>query len=551
MRVRSLILATALLALLAAPAVAAPGDLDQSFDGDGLRIVDWGGSDSGHDVAVQPDGKIVVVGVGFLAPVDFGISRLNPDGSFDTGFDGDGSAFVALGGDEIAFGVAIQPDGKIVAAGQTSLETRGAIARLQPNGTRDSGFALNGALTLEYGGIDLARDVLIQPDGGIVTAGGRGTTDDMVVTRLTAGGTPDPSFNGGVSRALDFGGTELAAAVAQQADGKLVIAGSTTGAGQATVVARLNVNGSTDTSFDGDGRATLAGPPGSVAADMVIQPDGKIVVAGFVSEDFDGGGILRVTRLNPDGTPDGGFGASGVATIDFGGADSATAVALLANGKIVVLGNRDSQPAVARLQPGGTLDATFGDGGKVIVPGTIQSGQGLALQPNGRMVIAGSSSVPGDVVVARLEGDSPAAGGGPGGGPGAPGGPGGSGGSGGQTVPRCGGKRATIVGTNRSDRLKGTRRADVIVALGGNDRIAAGRGNDLICAGAGNDSIDGGTGNDRLYGQDGKDKLAGGSGKDTLSGGGGKDRLAGGSGRDSCSGDSGKDSAACEREKSV
>jgi uncharacterized delta-60 repeat protein len=544
-RPRLIGLVTTLLLLLAPAALAAPGDLDRSFDGDGLRIVNWGGPDSAHDVAVQPDGRIVVVGVGFLAPVDFGITRLNPDGSSDTGFSADGNAFVALGGDELAFAVAVQPDGKIVAAGQTSLETRGAIARLQPDGTPDNGFGLNGSLVLDYGGIDLLRDVLIQPDGGIVTAGGRATTDDMVVTRLTAGGTQDPSFNGGVSLALDFGAFETGVAVAQQADGKLVVAGSTTGAGQATVVARLNVNGSRDTSFDGDGRATLAGPPGSVAADMVIQPDGKIVVAGFVGDDFAGGGILRVTRLNPDGTPDSGFGGNGVATIDFGGDDYATAVALLANGKIVVLGNSDSQPAVARLQPGGTLDGTFGNGGKTIVPGTIQNAQGLAIQPNGRIVIAGSTGLPSDVVVARLENDSPAAGGGPGGG-----GPGG-GGPGGQTVPRCAGKKATIVGSARSDRLKGTRRADVIVALGGNDRIAAGRGNDLICAGDGNDSVDGGTGNDRLYGQNGKDKLGGGSGKDALSGGSGKDRLAGGSGRDSCSGNSGKDSAACERQKSI
>ncbi len=105
---RILALASTLLLLLAPAALAAPGDLDRSFDGDGLRIVNWGGPDSAHDVAVQPDGKIVVVGVGFFAPVDFGISRLNPDGSSDTGFDGDGNAFVALGGDEIAFAVAVR-----------------------------------------------------------------------------------------------------------------------------------------------------------------------------------------------------------------------------------------------------------------------------------------------------------------------------------------------------------------------------------------------------------------------------------------------------------
>ena len=279
--------------------------------------------------------------------------------------------------------------------------------------------------------------------------------------------------------------------------------------------------------------------------DMVLQPDGKIVLAGFISSDFGGGGDFRVTRLNADGTPDRGFGTNGAATVDFGGTTFATAAALLANGKIVVAGVGASQPAVARLQPGGTLDTTFGAGGKATVPGTIAHIEGMALQANGRIVIAGTNGLgtPWDVGIARLDNDSPAAGGPGGGGPG----PGG----GGKSVPRCSGKRATIVGTGRSERLKGTRRADVIVALGGNDKIAAGRGNDLICAGNGNDSIDGGRGNDRLYGQNGKDKLGGGSGKDSLSGGTGKDRLAGGGGRDSCTGGSGKDRAVCEREKSI
>ena len=108
-------------------------------------------------------------------------------------------------------------------------------------------------------------------------------------------------------------------------------------------------------------------------------------------------------------------------------------------------------------------------------------------------------------------------------------------------VQRCQGKRATIVGTRRSDRLRGTRRADVIVSLGGSDRIAAGAGNDLICAGSGNDRADGGSGKDRVYGLSGKDILKGGPGNDRLDGGPGNDRLAGQSGKDTLLGRAGRD----------
>jgi RTX calcium-binding nonapeptide repeat (4 copies) len=127
--------------------------------------------------------------------------------------------------------------------------------------------------------------------------------------------------------------------------------------------------------------------------------------------------------------------------------------------------------------------------------------------------------------------------GGPGPGPNPGPGPGPAPGPGGRK-PRCGGKRATLVGTSGRDRLRGTRRADVIVGLGGNDVIRAGRGNDLVCAGAGNDYVDGGAGNDRL---------SGGSGGDRLLGGAGRDRLTGDSGRDRCVGGAGRDQAACER----
>ncbi len=541
MRAVPLVLATILLAIVAAPGAAAPGDLDTSFDGDGVRTVDWGGeADAARDVLVQPDGKIVVVGTGFAPPVDMGITRLAPDGSLDNGFNADGTASVALGDVENGSAVAMAPDDKIVTVGRTAAGQRGLVARHLPDGTPDNTFGVAGSMTLEYGGDDSLQDVVVQPDSKIVTVGQGGATNNLVVTRLIATGLPDGAFNSGAgSVSFDFGAIETGQAVVLQPDGKILAAGNTSAGMQAAVIVRLNANGTPDASFDGDGRLTVPGPAGNVVRDMMLQPDGKIVLAGFVSTDFTGGGVFRVTRLNSDGTLDSGFGTNGAVSFAFSDEGFATAAALLANGKIVITGMNGNQAAVARLQPGGTLDTTFGAGGKANVPGTFVFPEGLALQANGRIILAGRNPLgtPWDVAIARIDNDSPAAGGGPGGG-----GPGGGPGGGGKSVPRCAGKRATIVGSNRSDRLKGTRRADVIVALGGNDRIAAGRGNDVICAGNGNDRIDGGSGNDRLSGGSGNDRLAGGSGKDRLSGETGKDKLIGGSGRDKLSGGPGRDS---------
>ena len=165
-------------------------------------------------------------------------------------------------------------------------------------------------------------------------------------------------------------------------------------------------------------------------------------------------------------------------------------------------------------------------------------------------------------------------GGGPGGGGGGGGTLGGTSGGGSGKPLRCGGKRATIVGTNGRDRIRGTRRSDVIVALRGNDRIAGGRGNDRVCAGSGKDTVAGDSGSDRLLGEGDQDSLKGGSGNDALDGGrgadlllagsgndrllggtgndllegaSGRDRMAGQSGRDTCLGGSGKDKGKCER----
>ncbi len=544
------------LVLCAAVAIAAPGDLDNSYSDDGVATIDWGGDDVARALAIQPDGKVVVVGTGFGAPVDIGLSRLTTDGTLDLSFNEIGRRAYALGGVEEGHGLALQEDGKIVAVGSTDQSQRGAVTRTNPDGTPDAGWGVQGVLTLEYGGEDVIRDVVIQPDGKIVTVGYGGAANDIQVTRLTTGAAPDPTFAGAGTRALDFGGSELGFGIARQSDGKLVVSGYTSAGTSHLVLARLNTDGSPDTSFDGDGKVTLASTFGDLGRDVLVQPDGKILVLSYGNADF------KLTRLASDGGVDSAFGDGGTATIDFGPTDIAQSAALLANGKILVSGQTEgSRAVVALLQPGGTLDTTFSGDGKVTLPTTVSNAAGIAVQSNGRLVVAGPAEVSsGTIAVARLEGDGVATG---------PGDGGQGGGGGKQALRRCAGRRATIVGTGRSERLKGTRRNDVIVGLGGNDKIAAGRGNDIICAGNGNDTVSGDTGKDRLLGQNGKDRLsggagndtidggsandrlAGGAGKDRLIGGSGKDSLGGGGGRDSCNGGGGRDTASCEKKKAI
>ena len=273
---------------------------------------------------------------------------------------------------------------------------------------------------------------------------------------------------------------------------------------------------------------------------LALQPDGRIVLVGHGSANSD----IAIVRLLPDGTGDPSFNLDGARWIDLGGAEQGLAVALQPDGKILVAGfasdGATNDFVVLRVQPGGALDTTFaGDGIQTIDYGVDAGASAIALQPDGRIIVAGSAGS--DLAVARLQAD-----------PRPPGSPGHGAPRALSAVPRCAGRKATIVGTAARDRLRGTPRADVIVALGGNDVIRGGRGNDLICAGAGNDRVRGDSHGDRLFGQSGKDRLNGGAGSDRLQGGAGKDLLNGGPQRDTCLGGRARDRArACETSRSI
>jgi uncharacterized delta-60 repeat protein len=528
-------------------ALAPPGELDTTFGTGGKSLIDLGGRggiDGGFDVALQPDGKIIVAGAHLAAiggNFNFAVARLLvPQGTLDPSYGlGDGWSNVDFGGQDQGRAVALQPDGKIVVAGQSILPNGTfdfAVTRLlEPQGTEDTSFGSGGRSLIDLGdrrGDDFGDAVALQPDGKIIVAGvhrATGGNSNFAVARLLVPqGTLDPSYGLGDGWSnVEFGGTDRGSAVALQPDGKIVVAGSrnANGTNDFAVTRLLEPQGTEDTSFgEGNGRSlTDFGGEDSGSA-VALQPDGKIVVAGR------SGGNFAVARLQPNGSPDTTFGPGGKSIVDFLGDDEGNAVALQRDGKILVAGWSDDNFAVARLQPNGLLDSTFGTGGKSIVDfGGIDRGYAVALQPDGRIVVAGTSNANGtsDFAVARLEGDPSGSGGG---------GPGGGG------PPTCAGKPATIIGTEAADTLTGTPQKDVIVGLGGKDRIRAGGASDIVCAGSGNDTLAGQGGKDQLRGEKGKDRLLGGSGADRLIGGPGADRLVGGPGNDKLLGGPGNDS---------
>jgi uncharacterized delta-60 repeat protein len=404
------VLAASLLATV--PAQAAPGDLDPTFSGDGKELTSIRVSAYGNAVAIQSDGRIVAVGgsyAGAGGTHDFALARYMPDGSLDTSFDGDGKLTTDLGGG-VAYSVALQPDGKIVAAGGGAAGF--ALARYLPNGSLDASFDGDGKLTTDLG---VSYGVVLQPDGKIVAAG-RGA-GGFALARYNADGSLDTSFDGDGKRTTDFGGG-WACGVALQSDGKIVAVGSAPGFGGEGdfALARYNANGSIDTSFSGDGTQTtdLGGDEG--ASDIGIQPDGKIVAVGSSYSFIGSSTTAVVARYSSAGSLDPGFGTlfAGLQLTSVSGTDAAGGVALQPDGKIVAVGATIDDLLLARYNANGSPDAAFSDDGTQTTDfGGGDGAGGIALQPDGKIVAAGTTytygvdgSAVGSFALARYQGGS-------------------------------------------------------------------------------------------------------------------------------------------------
>jgi uncharacterized delta-60 repeat protein len=216
------------------------GSPDPSFSGDGKQTTDFGGFDEGRGVALGANGKIVAVGDAGVG--DFALARYNANGSLDPSFSGDGKRTTDFGGDDAAYGMVLQADGKIVAVGGGGTAQAGvllhgsgenfALARYNANGSLDPSFSGDGKRITDFGGSDRASGVALQAHGKVVVVGDGDVDDDFALARYNANGSLDPSFSGDGKQTTDFGGPDAAHGVALQANGKIVAIGHGLGSDQ-------------------------------------------------------------------------------------------------------------------------------------------------------------------------------------------------------------------------------------------------------------------------------------------------------------------------------
>jgi len=354
------------------------GTLDNTFGNNGLVLTkiaeiipdQWNKYvfDKALDVLIQPDGKILICGFSIVNisgeknDEDFLAVRYNSDGSLDTFFGYGGVAVIDVDIEDIAASIALQSDGKIILVGQSDntnaeIGQRISAIRLNRNGTLDNTFANNGKIFSDKG--YSATDVKIQPDDKIVIGAYSNDLnpnyEDFLLIRLKADGTLDQTFNNQsyVITSLESPGNnseDRLECLAIQSDGKIVAAGIfNEGFLNDVALVRYNSDGTLDNSFGTNGKA-LRVIPDSInspfASDVLIQPDGKIVIGGRTSSNF------FLARYNSNGSLDNSFGVRGINETIFeaGKFSAAYSIAMQKDGKIILAGY--SEPLSGSLKKG-------------------------------------------------------------------------------------------------------------------------------------------------------------------------------------------------------
>jgi uncharacterized delta-60 repeat protein len=410
-RIRSMVVGSMAVVMLwsAAGALAAPGDPDPGWSGDGLVTDDLGADTSGSRVLVLGNGKVIVAGdvdEGGPTGADVLLARYTAGGALDTAFSGDGYRSIDVSGDfDTAWALARQSNGRFVLGGNSSLGgDKGFVLRTMANGDLDPSFSGDGIAAPTLPGYDgsYVWKILIQPDGKILAVGeayptGGGT--DLMVLRFKSNGTLDPTFSGDGRLLFDLaGGEDTAWHASLMGNGKILgIGTANTAADEARVgVFRINANGTMDHTFSGDGVATFQlGPTANEYGRGIFRrSDGKLVALAE-ADHVEGPGSqeqIVVMRLNANGSLDTTFGGgdgkvftnSGLTQFSFYDAVRRS------NGRMVLAGDGEGDFTVWQLLANGSLDAGFGTGGMAVFDPEGGRANGVALASNGKVVATGS-----------------------------------------------------------------------------------------------------------------------------------------------------------------
>jgi uncharacterized delta-60 repeat protein len=407
-----LVVATSIFSISSAS--AAVGDLDTSFDNDGKVKTGIRIDSRATAVVVQNDGKVIAAGYSFtVGNTDFALARYNLDGSLDTSFGTAGIVTTAVRASSEITSLALQSDGKIVAAGwsyDNSFVNNFGLARYNTNGQLDTSFGTAGIVTTSMGAQSSgAEEIKIQSDGKIVVAGYSETASitSFALARYNPDGSLDTSFGtGGKTTTSIEGNNEYANSLVIQSDGKIIAAGyslNRTGGRNDNdfALVRYNTNGSLDTSFGTGGKVTTEiGTNNDSANTIAIQSDGKIVAAGYSDNVNNFYSDFAIVRYNATGSLDTSFDTDGKVISQFEADDGSEAFSIFIQNdqKLVVAGNSfdsygtgESIIAVARYNTDGSLDTSFDIDGKITTPiETESSGRSVVVQTDGKILVAGS-----------------------------------------------------------------------------------------------------------------------------------------------------------------
>ena len=364
-----------------------PGAPDTSFGTGGALALDFGA----QAIILQPDGKAVLTG---QRNSDVAVLRVTTDGENDSGFATGGElVFPVMSATDEGSGLALQPDGKIIVAGNAGYPSNvrdTMVARVTGAGALDPSFGSGGKVTVDItggapnSGFDYARGVVVQPDGKIVSVSAM--QREIAFLRFDTAGVLDPTFGNGGKSVIPTDEEAEVTGMTLQPDGKLLVVGKQRGVGtsdQVISLVRVLPTGGLDPDFGSGGKQTYAAFQGSGSAAVrghLLLADGKILIVGGSGNGAQNAQQAYVMRLLASGKPDTSFDGDGVVLFEKPAqviSANAAAVYEQADGKLIVVGGRFensvSVTSLVRLSPTGAVDASFGTGGKVDVP--ISGGQ--------------------------------------------------------------------------------------------------------------------------------------------------------------------------------